>query len=127
VLHTVDVGALSLRSYRDVAPDATLDEVERCAASLQGAREDDFFEATRGLDALVFTGGVGENSATVRALAVDGLRFFELAVDGDRNDAARPDTNIAAADSGAPVLVVEAREDLEMARQVRQLLDGAGP
>lgn len=52
---------------------------------------------------------------------------YLLAVDGDRNDAARPDTNIAAADSGAPVLVVEAREDLEMARQVRQLLDGAGP
>lgn len=81
--------------------------------------------ALGGLDGLVFTGGVGENSATVRALAVEGLRFLGVAVDGARNEAAHADANIAAADSVAPVLVVEAREDLEMSRQVRQLLGGA--
>ncbi len=75
-----------------------------------------------GLDALVFTGGVGERSAAVRSLAVDGLRFLGLAVDGERNEAAHADTNIAAADSLIPVLVIEAREDLEMAQQARRLL-----
>lgn len=76
-----------------------------------------------GLDALVFTGGVGERSAAVRSLAVDGLRFLGLAVDGERNEAVHADTNIAVADSLIPVLVVEAREDLEMAQQARRLLE----
>lgn len=82
--------------------------------------------AVAGLDALVFTGGVGENSAAVRALTVDGLRFLGLALDAERNDAALPDANLAAADSTAPVLVIAAREDLEMARQVRGLLGASG-
>ena len=61
-----------------------------------------------GLDALVFTGGVGENSARVRELACAGLAH--LGVDG-------PGGRVR-------VLVVHAREDLEIARQVRALLEG---
>jgi acetate kinase len=56
--------------------------------------------AAGGLDGLVFTGGVGENAPSVRAAACEGLAFL-----GD-----------------FAVLVVEAREDLEIARQVRALL-----
>ena len=63
-----------------------------------------------GLDALVFTGGVGENSARIRELACDGLAH--LGVDG--------------ADGRVRVLVVHAREDLEIARQVRALLGAQG-
>jgi acetate kinase len=78
--------------------------------------------ALGGLDALVFTGGVGERSAPVRAMAADGLGFLGVAVDAARNDAAQGDADISA--SGAPVttLVVAAREDLEIARQVRAVL-----
>ena len=73
-----------------------------------------------GVDALVFTGGVGENSPAVRAGAVDGLGFLGIEVDHERNETARGDCEI-----GDGVLVVEAREDIEIAHEVRVLL-GAG-
>jgi acetate kinase len=74
--------------------------------------------ALGGLDALVFTGRVGERSAEVRAGAADGLGFLGVAVDPERN--ARGDEEIGAGD--VRVLVVEAREDLEIARGVRGVL-----
>ncbi len=78
--------------------------------------------AMDGLDALVFTGGVGEHAAPVRAGAADGLGFLGVAVDGARNAAAVPDAEVGSA--GAPVrtLVVGAREDAEIAAQVRSVL-----
>jgi len=78
--------------------------------------------ALNGLDALVFTGGVGENSAAIRARAVDGLGFLGVAVDAAQNAAARGDTDITGPGSAVQVLVVAAREDLEVARQVRTVL-----
>ena len=62
--------------------------------------------ALDGLDALVFTGGVGENSPRVRELACQGLSHL----------------GIGPPDERVHVLVVRAREDLEIARQVRSLL-----
>ena len=78
--------------------------------------------ALGGLDALVFTGGVGEHQPAVRAAAGAGLGFLGVAVDADRNAATASDGEIGAA--GAPVrtLVVTAREDLEISRQVRERL-----
>lgn len=81
--------------------------------------------ALEGVDALVFTGGVGERSAPVRAAACAGLSFLGVVLDEARNQAAKPDTVIGAAQAGTAVLVVEAREDLEMASEVRKLL-GSG-
>jgi acetate kinase len=77
--------------------------------------------AMGGLDALVFTGGVGEHAPAVRAAAADGLAFLGVGVDPARNADVQGDEEISA--GGAPVrtLVVVAREDLEMARQVRAL------
>lgn len=75
--------------------------------------------AMNGLDAMVFTGGVGENSAAIRARAADGLGFLGVEVDAGQNAAARGDTAITGPRSAVQVLVVAAREDLEVARQVR--------
>jgi acetate kinase len=78
-----------------------------------------------GLDALVFTGGVGENAPAVRAAAVDGLAHLGLYLHAARNTAPRdlePDADITGPGSSARVLVVAAREDLEIARGVRRLL-----
>jgi acetate kinase len=72
--------------------------------------------AMGGLDALVFTGGVGEHQPAIRAAAVEGLSFLGAGIDADRNAEARGDAEI-----GAGTLVVAAREDLEIARQVRGL------
>jgi acetate kinase len=80
-----------------------------------------------GLDALVFTGGVGENAPTVRAAAAAGLGFLGVALEAHRNTAAAggaagPEADITAPGSSARVLVVSAREDLEIARGVRSRL-----
>ena len=75
-----------------------------------------------GIDALVFTGGVGERSAPVRAMAADGLGFLGIGVDPARNDAPEPDREISPDGATVRVLVVAAREDLEIAREVRQIL-----
>ncbi len=89
--------------------------------------------ALGGLDTLVFTGGVGERSPVVRAGAVAGLGFLGVAVDPARNeahtgpdsaspDSASPDSDVTAAGSSVRTLIVEAREDLEIARGVRACL-----
>jgi acetate kinase len=74
--------------------------------------------ALGGLDVLVFTGGVGERAAPVREMACDGLAHLGAAVDAAANAAAEGDSDITAADASARVLVLRAREDLEIARQV---------
>lgn len=78
--------------------------------------------AMNGLDALVFTGGVGENSARVRASAADGLDFLGVKVDPARNETVQPDEDISAHDSAVRTLVIKAHEDLEVAREVRKVL-----
>jgi acetate kinase len=78
--------------------------------------------AMDGMDAIVFTGGVGENSAEIRARAMDGLGFLGIRCDPARNSGTGPDREIGA--DGAPVraFVIAAREDLQIALEVRELL-----
>ncbi len=78
--------------------------------------------ALGGLDVLVFTGGVGENSPGVRAAAAAGLGFLGVRLDPDANTAAAGEADIG--QPGAPVraFVIPAREDLEIAAQVRTVL-----
>jgi acetate kinase len=78
--------------------------------------------ALGGLDALVFTGGVGERSAAVRERTAAGLAFLGVELDGARNQAAQSDAEIGADRSGVSTVVVTSREDLEIARQVRAVL-----
>ncbi|WP_462185755.1 MULTISPECIES: acetate/propionate family kinase [unclassified Frankia] len=89
--------------------------------------------ALGGLDALVFTGGVGENSASVRAGAAAGLGYLGVAVDPERNDPARAggtgpsggtEREIGVPGAAVRTLVIEAREDLEIARGTRAALAG---
>jgi len=78
--------------------------------------------ALGGLDVLVFTGGVGERSAAVRELATGGLAFLGVAIDRERNRALTADREVSAAQASVATIVLEAREDLEIARQVRAVL-----
>jgi acetate kinase len=78
--------------------------------------------AMDGLDVLVFTGGVGEHAASVRRRATAGLSFLGVGVDEGRNASAEPDVEITADRATVRVLVVEAREDLQIAREVRHVL-----
>jgi acetate kinase len=80
-----------------------------------------------GLDTLVFTGGVGERAPAVRQSAADRLAHLGVAVDAERNGSADPeaaDGEISGRDSDVRVLVVRAREDLEIAAGVERALGG---
>ena len=79
--------------------------------------------ALGGLDVLVFTGGVGEHLPAVRAAAADRLGFLGVAIDGDPQRR-RPPATATSRPTAPPcrTVVVTAREDLEIARQVRALL-----
>ncbi len=78
--------------------------------------------ALGGLEALVFTGGVGEHAPTVRAEAAKGLGFLGVGLDESANRAASGDGEIGAREAAVRTLVITAREDLEIARQVRRVL-----
>ncbi len=78
--------------------------------------------ALGGLDALVFTGGIGEHQGDTRAEAVSGLGFLGVAVDENGNATARPDCDISAPGAAVRTLVITAREDIEIARQTRAVL-----
>lgn len=75
-----------------------------------------------GVDALVFTAGVGEHSASLRAAACKGLECVGLNLDPARNEACRPDADIAADSSPARILVITTREDLLIARETRRVI-----
>jgi len=79
--------------------------------------------AMDGLDLLVFTGGIGEHAAPIRSGAAEGLGFLGVAIDEELNEGSG-DREVTRAGSAVRTLVVAAREDLEIARQVRQLLAG---
>jgi acetate kinase len=78
--------------------------------------------ALGGVDALAFTGGVGERAPAIRAAAAAGLGFLGIELDAAANERAMPDARIGAPDAEVEVLVIAAREDLEIARQVRATL-----
>jgi acetate kinase len=78
--------------------------------------------ALGGVDALAFTGGVGERAPAIRARAVGGLGFLGAELDDARNRAADGDADIGADGAAVRTFVIAAREDLEIARQVRAVL-----
>jgi len=75
-----------------------------------------------GLDTIVFTGGVGEHAGVVRAAAADGLAYLGVAIDAAANEAAHADADITAAGAAVRTLVITAREDVEIASQVRNTI-----
>ena len=70
-----------------------------------------------GLDALVFTGGIGENAAEVRAAACESFAFLGLKLDAQKNKQSPADHNISAVDLSIPVLIIHSEEDWAIARE----------
>jgi acetate kinase len=81
--------------------------------------------AMGGLDVLVFSGGVGENAAAVRAATVEGLRFLGVELGPTLNASLGPDNDISAPGARVPTFVIKAGEAIEVAREVRRLV-GSG-
>jgi acetate kinase len=76
-----------------------------------------------GVDALVFTAGVGEHAPDIRAAACEGLQCLGLELDAQANAACRPDADVARQGSRSRILVIATREDLTMLREVVRVLD----
>jgi acetate kinase len=78
--------------------------------------------ALNGIDVLLFTAGIGENSPEIRDAACAQFGFLGLTLDPTKNSAARPDQDISAPGSAVCVLVVRAQEDWAIARDCWKLL-----
>jgi acetate kinase len=78
--------------------------------------------ALGGLDILVFTGGVGENAPAIRERTAADLGYLGVAIDATANAALRSDGEVSAPGALVRTLVITAREDLEIVREVRAVL-----
>ena len=75
-----------------------------------------------GIDALVFTAGVGEHAAEIRERVCENLNYLGLELDRTANETCKPDADIAMPASAARILVIATREDLTIMRETRQLV-----
>jgi acetate kinase len=116
VLAAVDAGSTPAREAYDVWLHRARRELGGMIASLGG------------VDGVVFTGGIGEHQPRVRADLAASLAWIGARVDAERNDAlVGVGGDIAGADSSVRLLVVPAREDAEINRQVRAVLTARSP
>src|SRR4029077_9820792 len=75
-----------------------------------------------GIDALVFTAGVGERAAKIRKWFCEKLKYLGLELDSAANENCHPDADIATPASAARILVIATREDLAIMRETRRLV-----
>jgi acetate kinase len=83
--------------------------------------------AMGGIDAIAFTGGIGENSARLRASCLTGLEFLGVALDADRNEKQSGDRLVSAAGSKVSVLALATNEELIVARRAYRCLVATDP
>jgi acetate kinase len=116
-----------LKDSREPAAAAAIDQLVYNIVKFAGA----FVAVLGGLDAFVFTAGIGENDASLRAAVVEKLAWLGVKLDGHANDRNGP--RISTADSKVSVWVIPTNEELMIARhaaavvaakaQARQLAD----
>lgn len=82
-----------------------------------------YIAAMGGIDAIVFGGGIGRNSSSVRALALENLEYFGIKLDQKKNESAVGGDNIAASDSTVSIFVVDTNEEIIVARKAKDLLN----
>ena len=82
-----------------------------------------FIATLNGVDAIVFTAGVGENSIVLRKLICDNLEVFGIEIDEEKNDIkARKLTEIHSTNSKVKILIVPTNEEVEIAKQSFELI-----
>jgi acetate kinase len=79
-----------------------------------------------GIDALVFTAGIGEHSPEIRRRVCENLNFLGLELDLRANETCQADADVAAPASAVRIIVIAAREDLAIMRETRRLLTSTG-
>ncbi len=77
-----------------------------------------------GLEAVAFTGGIGENSARLRAACCEGLAFLGIRLDAARNETGAGDREVSSPDSPVKVFALATNEELIVARRAYRVLAG---
>ena len=125
-------GLLGLSGYNDLRD---IEEDARKGGPVSQQAIDVFVAAVRhylgayllllnGADAIVFTGGIGENSALMREAVCANLGWFGICLDPAKNQSARGEMAIHAASSRVQVWIMPTNEEIIVARQAKQLLEG---
>jgi len=76
-----------------------------------------------GVDALIFTAGVGEHAGSIRETVCNGLECLGLKLDSNRNATLTPDADLSSSSSSGKILIIHTREDLTMFREVSRVLE----
>ena len=130
-LFTKQSGMLGLTGHSDMRDIRKLiaegDEPAKLAYEMYAYRIKKFIgayaAALNGLDAIVFTAGVGENDALVRELACKDMEYFGIKLDADKNAARESGIReISLSDAATKILVIPTNEELEIALQCARLL-----
>ena len=80
-----------------------------------------------GADIIAFTGGIGENSSFIREKALEGLEFFGIILNKEKNEKAKKkEVDISAKDSKVKILVVPTNEELVIARDTQEIIEKEG-
>ncbi|MDH3252390.1 MAG: acetate kinase [Ignavibacteria bacterium] len=79
-----------------------------------------------GLDAVVFTGGIGENSPDVRKACCANLEFLGMSIDDKSNESPATEKRISTPESGSQVLVIPTNEELVIAMDTRKIVEKEG-
>ena len=78
--------------------------------------------AMGGVDAIVFTAGIGENNGAYRKAMTEGLDFMGIKIDDEKNSIRGCEVDVSAADSKVKVLVIPTNEELMIAMDTKELL-----
>ncbi|HHU70318.1 MAG TPA: acetate kinase, partial [Thermoanaerobacterales bacterium] len=78
--------------------------------------------AMGGIDALVFTAGIGENSGSIRMRICKGLEFLGIEIDPEKNKISGKEIDISKENTATKVLVIPTNEELMIARDTKELV-----
>ena len=83
-----------------------------------------YVAAMGGADAIVFTGGIGENTCLYRKMVCEKLAFLGISIDEEKNNLRGEELEISTADSKVKVFVIPTNEELVIARDTLALVEG---
>lgn len=83
-----------------------------------------YFAAMNGADAIIFTGGIGENDAVIRAASLDEMDSLGIKIDAEKNGVRGKEVDISAPDAKVRTLVVPTNEELAIANETMKLITG---
>lgn len=111
-----DLGAAADTNKRaQLALDVFHYRIRTCISAYAGA--------LGGVDCIIFTAGIGENSSSSREACCEGLEFLGIKIDKEKNNVHGKAADISAADSAVKILVIPTNEELMIARDTKQIVE----